>query len=156
MDSDRTIAKCRRRKGGTVAGQNARSIELCGKRKGRACTDGCAEFFQCSEVDRPILRRHKLIGRFFFDILAFRDGEDILTFLFPVGNDAEETRNVLKNTRLTPREREISELILRGFTNQQIRKKLFISHATLKTHINRVYRKLGGSQALFVRSSSKE
>ena len=44
---------------------------------------------------------------------------------------------------VTPREREIIELILHGETNRVIAEKLFISESTVKKHINNVFRKLG-------------
>lgn len=43
---------------------------------------------------------------------------------------------------LTSKEREIYYLILEQKSNKQIAALLFISHATVKTHINNIYRKL--------------
>jgi DNA-binding NarL/FixJ family response regulator len=45
--------------------------------------------------------------------------------------------------RLTEREREVLALIGHGFTNQEIAERLFLSMATVKTHVNRVFAKLG-------------
>lgn len=47
---------------------------------------------------------------------------------------------------LTGREMEILELISRGVTNADISKMMFIEGTTVKTHINRIFRKLGVSQ----------
>jgi len=44
---------------------------------------------------------------------------------------------------LTQREREIWMLVSRGLTNVEIARKLFISDATVKTHINRIMAKFG-------------
>ncbi|MFG2302601.1 response regulator [Actinacidiphila glaucinigra] len=44
---------------------------------------------------------------------------------------------------LTPREREILELIGEGLTNRQIGKRLFLSEKTVKNHISRMLAKLG-------------
>ena len=44
---------------------------------------------------------------------------------------------------LTPREIEVLTLIATGISNQELADRLFISKATLKTHINRIYAKLG-------------
>jgi DNA-binding NarL/FixJ family response regulator len=44
---------------------------------------------------------------------------------------------------LTPREMEVLRLIARGLTNDEICGALFISEATVKTHVNRVFSKLG-------------
>lgn len=43
---------------------------------------------------------------------------------------------------LTQREKEITELIMDGLTNQEIADKLFISIKTVKTHIYNIYQKL--------------
>ena len=45
--------------------------------------------------------------------------------------------------RLTPREREILLLMSRGRSNGEIRAELFLSEATVKTHVTHVLRKLG-------------
>ena len=44
---------------------------------------------------------------------------------------------------LTEREREILVLVARGMTNDEIGAELFISPATVKTHLARIMAKLG-------------
>lgn len=44
---------------------------------------------------------------------------------------------------LTPQESRILELILKNQTNKEIAATLFVSHSTVKSHINNLYRKLG-------------
>lgn len=44
---------------------------------------------------------------------------------------------------LTPREAEIFELVVRGLSNAEIGQQLFISEATVKTHVTHVLAKLG-------------
>ena len=44
--------------------------------------------------------------------------------------------------QLTPRQKEIFQLILSGKSNKEITKELFIEHSTLKTHINHLYKTL--------------
>jgi DNA-binding NarL/FixJ family response regulator len=44
---------------------------------------------------------------------------------------------------LSPRELEILELLAEGLPNRQISKRLFISEATVKTHLVHIYDKLG-------------
>ena len=46
-------------------------------------------------------------------------------------------------TELTPRERQVLRLIANGRRNPEIASDLFLSHATVKTHVNRIFFKLG-------------
>jgi DNA-binding NarL/FixJ family response regulator len=45
--------------------------------------------------------------------------------------------------RLTEREREVLTLIARGMCNSEIARELYLSQATVKTHVARVLRKMG-------------
>jgi DNA-binding CsgD family transcriptional regulator len=44
---------------------------------------------------------------------------------------------------LTEREGEVFSLIASGLTNREIARGLFIGDATVKTHINRIFAKIG-------------
>jgi DNA-binding CsgD family transcriptional regulator len=44
---------------------------------------------------------------------------------------------------LTPREREVAQLLTRGASNDEIARKLWISRHTVKDHVKAVYAKLG-------------
>jgi DNA-binding NarL/FixJ family response regulator len=44
---------------------------------------------------------------------------------------------------LSPREREVYDLLCDGLSNIEIARRLFISHATAKVHVRHVYDKLG-------------
>ena len=44
---------------------------------------------------------------------------------------------------LTPREAEVLRLIAAGQSNREIARSLFVSEATVKTHVNRIFAKTG-------------
>jgi DNA-binding NarL/FixJ family response regulator len=46
-------------------------------------------------------------------------------------------------TALTPREVQLLELLATGLTNRAIARRLFISEATVKTHLVHIFGKLG-------------
>ena len=45
--------------------------------------------------------------------------------------------------QLTPREREVLMLIARGMSNAEVGRTIFLSEATVKTHVTRILEKLG-------------
>lgn len=49
----------------------------------------------------------------------------------------------VKHGNLTEQEKRVYDLIKAGKTNKEIAAELFISHSTVKSHVNNIYRKLG-------------
>ncbi|RST09376.1 DNA-binding response regulator, partial [Streptomyces sp. WAC04770] len=47
------------------------------------------------------------------------------------------------DSALSAREREVLVLVARGTTNREIAAELFISEATVKTHLTHIFAKLG-------------
>lgn len=69
----------------------------------------------------------------------------------PVVFDALRRRGTVTSTSedptaLTERESEVMALVARGLTNVEIAERLYVSHKTVKNHLNRVYTKLGLSR----------
>lgn len=55
----------------------------------------------------------------------------------------EKTKNLPgENEKLTPREKEILHLLAQNYSNPEIAARLFISEATVKTHVSRILTKL--------------
>jgi len=52
----------------------------------------------------------------------------------------------LRELGVTPREREILQLIANGMSNREIAEKLFVSENTVKTHSSRLFDKLGAKR----------
>ncbi|MFD5245086.1 LuxR C-terminal-related transcriptional regulator [Amycolatopsis sp. NPDC058340] len=57
---------------------------------------------------------------------------------------ARKSENLV--SRLTPREKEVAELVAKGHSNREIARCLYISEPTVKTHVSRILRKLGVGQ----------
>jgi DNA-binding NarL/FixJ family response regulator len=53
-----------------------------------------------------------------------------------------ELANQAKLDELTPREREVLELIARGLSNREIATELFVEESTVRTHVKRIQMKL--------------
>jgi Response regulator containing a CheY-like receiver domain and an HTH DNA-binding domain len=52
-------------------------------------------------------------------------------------------RELRRSETLSPREREVHELLAQGRSNREIAKTLFISESTVKVHVRHILEKLG-------------
>ena len=70
---------------------------------------------------------------------AIRNGESYFS------EKVMNTLNILekKEMVLTPKEEEVIAYLAKGYSNQEIADKIFISYNTVKTHRKNIYRKLG-------------
>ncbi|GAA3485261.1 response regulator transcription factor [Streptomyces yanii] len=73
-------------------------------------------------------------------VQAVATGETVLAV--PIATQPPGRRRAPQST-LTPRETEILVLLAKGLSNRQLSRALFISEATVKTHLVRVFAKLG-------------
>jgi len=61
----------------------------------------------------------------------------------PGATGAEGTTGSGEADDLTPREADVLRLIAAGQSNREIARSLFVSEATVKTHVNRIFAKTG-------------
>jgi DNA-binding CsgD family transcriptional regulator len=74
------------------------------------------------------------------EVVVFK--EVMVSAAVPFALNAERLREL----GVTPREREILELIAKGMSNREIAEKLFVSENTVKTHSSRLFDKLGAKR----------
>lgn len=70
----------------------------------------------------------------------------VLHYLTRLGTIPDKTtvdREFITRYGISPREAEVIELILKGYTNKKIGDELFISFTTARTHVSHVFEKTG-------------
>ncbi|WP_435579571.1 response regulator transcription factor [Gilvibacter sp.] len=67
----------------------------------------------------------------------------LVLFLIGCGFYYLKIRHASIKITLTPQEEKVFQLIQENKTNKEIASELFISHSTVKSHVNNIYRKLG-------------
>ncbi|NIP29762.1 MAG: response regulator, partial [Candidatus Dadabacteria bacterium] len=69
---------------------------------------------------------------------------DTLNQILPkMASHVKKKRHSLASHNLTRREEEIAKLILKGNSNKKIASKLYITEKTVKTHLTKIFKKLG-------------
>lgn len=137
----------------TVVFQNQLSVDLCGNLTGKVCEKGCMNLYhqveECSAISQGMkLFKNTDIDGAKVDAMIVNDGEKISTFIYPLDETQDkfiEQEKFLIGRGLTKSETRIMQMVLIGLTNAEIAEKLFISKATLKTHLNNAYKKLPAS-----------
>jgi len=90
-----------------------------------------------AEIPRALTR--VLSGEAAIDgILAKRLVQEFRT----TGTDRRRTRRLPKGARLTPKEREVLALVVDGLGTREVAQHLFVSDATVRSHLSNIYRKL--------------
>ena len=88
-------------------------------------------------------------GKFWVGENCVTDLVEILrTYLPPAGGSSGGGKNSKKNFGLTPRELEVVESIVSGFTNKEIAARYSISEQTVKHHLRNIFDKVGVSNRL--------
>lgn len=129
-----------------VCYQNEACKELCGTQAGGRCPQTCIRRVE-KALGRPLdeeglqLFPNTRMGKEFFDILFFSALPYRLVLFYPLERKHQRRLAGLQGRGLSRRENEIAGLRIQGLTNRAIRQKLGVSPATLKTHLNNIYKK---------------
>ena len=140
------IAVCIKDSGKRVLQQNAACRHLCGERQGKVCDDGCMALYADDRNPQwkdwgPRVYRNSRIHGSFHDVTLLCSAERIITFLQPLRDKYAQALDYFQGKGLTRRETEVISLTIQGIKNTDICDQLSISKATLRTHLNNVYRK---------------
>lgn len=129
-----------------VLSQNDYCRKLCGDQLGKKCETGCMELYasdntqQWKDWGSRVYKNSFLHGRF-FDVTLLCSTQNIVTFLQPLKEKYDMALDYYRAKGLTRRETEVVSLTIKGISNSEICQSLSISKATLRTHLNNVYRK---------------
>lgn len=145
LNSD-TLGICIKSIDGQVGFQNSMCLKACGQRMGMVCEDGCMRLRQIEKCDKSEtgtqMFRGKKVGEFICDVVIINDGKQLITLLVDLAEKIQTDCGHFARYNLSPREQEVIKHVIAGDTNAMIASKLFISKATLKTHLNNIYRKI--------------
>lgn len=134
---------------GRVLKQNKLCRKTCGNRMEETCTIACMELYAEDETwqwDKwgSSVYSNSFVHNAYYDITLLCNEEHLVTFMQPLEKKHRTAFSYYEKLNLTKRETEIISLIIQGVSNQNIHEKLSISKATLKTHLNNIYKKANG------------
>jgi DNA-binding CsgD family transcriptional regulator len=140
------IAVCIKDPDKRVLMQNEYCRRVCGDQSGKVCNEGCMALYAGDRKQQwkdwgPRVYRNSLIHGSFHDVTLLCSAERIITFLQPLREKYAQALEYFRGKGLTRRETEIISLTVQGIKNTDICDRLSISRATLRTHLNNVYRK---------------
>lgn len=150
------VGLCLKDSDGRVLSQNAICLKICGNYIGQICDKAC---MREGAIPPGEIRHEVFIAPQSprdappIDSILWNDGEHLLTFLLDRLPALDHLRAQLSPhiARLTATESNILESLLNGSSNRQLAGTLHISPATLKTHLNNMYRKLPAATARALR-----
>lgn len=150
---DEKLGVCIKDQGKRVVYQNGLSLQMCGNQVGQVCGKACTKLYQqmeeCSAISQGMrLFKNTDLDGSKVDAMIVNDGAQISTFIYPLEDVQDKTQKqeaYFVERGLTKSEIRIMQMVMQGMINSEIAEKLFISKATLKTHLNNAYKKLPGS-----------
>lgn len=151
------VGICLKDPDGRVLYQNQSCRKLCGNQQGLKCEDGCMLLYKKgtpgqSPLPTQVFPSQNIDGAP-VDVIMISDGEVLVTLLVNQRDKVAADIEYFKKYHLSKREEEILKLVLEGKPNAEIAKTLFISPATVKTHINNIYKKIPNHTLSFWRTN---
>ena len=144
---DNDLGVCVKDSEGKVLQQNKLCLEICGNCLGKVCNVACMELYAKDNTKQwnkwgSHVYKNSYVHNGFYDITLLCSHTHMITFLQPL---EEKYRKAIeyykKGIDLTKREMEILSYIIQGASNSEICDKISVSRATIRTHLNNVYKK---------------
>ncbi len=140
------VAVCVKDADRTVLEQNGLCRSICGDQIGLRCEKGCMELHATDESAQwkdwgSRVYRNSFMHGAFYEVTLLCSGKNIITFLQPLKDRYDQALAYFRDKGLTHRETEVVSFMIRGASNADICQQLSISRATLRTHLNNIYRK---------------
>jgi hypothetical protein len=123
--------------------QDELCLEICGDMQGQICEKGCMKDF--ANLPGMTLVKNAHVDGDVVDTVVIKDQGKLTTLLYKHRSDEEDDkimRAKLISFGLSKSELAIFLRFLKGHRNADIAREFFISKATLKTHLNNIYKKL--------------
>ncbi len=144
---DLLLGVCVKDAQGKVLSQNEKCVHICGSRINEVCKDGCMKNYSPKDESRDLAEAPRTIhnvhgGELLCDAVVINTGSNIITLLFSRQQQIETELLMFKKFGLSKMEQSVVLMLLDGLTNKEIAKRLFISVATIKTHVNNLYKKI--------------
>lgn len=149
MNIDQKFGICLKDQNKNVFHQNEICLKYCGNKLNQTCRMGCMENYNNEGpliINKGMtLVKNVNVNNQAQDSVIINDGTTITTIFYPLEDKEHEIEyrlNELKKYDLTHSELDVLSMALKGFKRKEIAQKLFVSIATIKTHMNNIYKKL--------------
>jgi len=127
--------------------QNGLCAGICGDRRGQTCEEGCMALhaddgpWQWERWGSRVYGGSRIHDRL-CDVTLLCSDDHLITLLQPLDERLAKALDYYRAQGLTPREMEVISLTIEGVSNRDICRRLSISRATLRSHLNNIYGKL--------------
>ena len=141
------LGVCIKDSNGKVLQQNDLCLKICGNCLGKVCTVACMDLYAKDKSQQwqdwgSRVYNNSFAHDAYYDITMLCSEESLITFLQPLKHKHKAAVDYYKKLGLTKRETEIIRYVIKGASNTDICQRLSVSKATLKTHLNNIYKKI--------------
>lgn len=153
LNAELNLGICIKNKEKKVLYQDQQCIESCGDMQGLVCNKGCMHAY--AAVPGMTLIKNSVVDNGTVDAVVINDSKQLTTLIYSRSqqvlneDDDKLMRAKLISFGLSKSELAIFLKVLKGHRNAEIMQEFFISKATLKTHLNNIYKKLPESYQQF-------